>query len=236
MTGEGMSFASPGFPRYPGNGSCNWNISVPSGNFIKLTFWSVLGPCNHSYVEIYDVTNSTWVSPGKLCAIGIAREVYSKGNNLLVTYVTTLPASARGFFASYETVPVVPASYACSSPGGSRIQLSGTNGELASYLYPRPYANDGSCRWTIEAPVGYIVNLTFHSFDLQQSQDCRADYVQIKQGKYYHSAEELGKFCGSSLPGVIKTSQTKMYVDFVVDSSGRYPGFHASYDIVPNRK
>ncbi|KAL9973791.1 hypothetical protein ACROYT_G020293 [Oculina patagonica] len=239
MAGEGMSFASPGFPLPPENGSCNWNISVPPGNFIKLIFW-VFGPCNSSYAEVYDVTNSTWVYLGKFCSITTAQErvVYSKGNNLLVTYVTTSPASSssstRGFLASYETVKAVPATYACSRPGGLRTELHGTSGDLASYQYPMPYSNDASCSWTIEVPVGYLINLTFHSFDLQQSQNCQADYVAIKQGKYYFKADEIGRFCGSSLPGVIQSNTSKMYVDFVVDSSGRYPGFHASYVAVPN--
>lgn len=242
MAGEGISFASPGFPLHPGNGSCNWNISVPPGNFIKLTFWWVYGPCDSSYVEVFDVTNSTRAYLGKFCSITAAQSkvVYSKGNSLLVTYVTALPApssiSYSGFLATYESIKAVPASYACSTPNGPRIELHGSHGELASYQYPLPYANDASCSWTIEVPVGYLVNLTFHSFDLQQSQNCQTDYVLIKQGKYYHQLGEIGRFCGSSLPRVIQSNHTKLYVDFVVDSSGRYPGFHASYLAVPNRK
>ncbi|KAL9973788.1 hypothetical protein ACROYT_G020290 [Oculina patagonica] len=236
MAGEGMSFASPGFPLPPENGSCNWNISVPPGNFIKLSFWRLFGSCSISYVEVYDVTNSTWIYLEKLCFIYAApgKVVYSKGNNLLVRYVSAKPVPSiswyTGFLASYETVKTaVPAAYACSVLVGSRIKLHGTHGELASFRYPMPYSNYVSCGWTIEVPVGYIVNLTFHSFALQQSQNCQADYVAIKQGKYYSQASEIGKFCGSSLPGVIQSNSSKMYVDFVVDSFGRYPGFHASY-------
>lgn len=249
MAGEGMSFSSPGFPLHPGNGWCHWNISVSPGNFVKLTFWDIFGPCNSSYVEVYDATNSTWVYLGRFCYLTVlpaAQVVYSRGNSLLVTYVSVSPPSkspVSGFLATYETLTAVPAAYACSKPSWGdfdRIKLQGTNGELASYQYPMPYSNDVNCSWTIEVPLGYVINFTFHSFDLQQSQDCQEDYVLIKQEKYSWQAGEIvtdaGRFCGSSLPGAIQSNHTKMYVDFVADSSGRYPGFHASYTAVEDRK
>jgi len=239
MTGEGMSFASPSFPLHPGDGSCHWNISVPPGNFIRLTFWYVYGSCNSSYVEVYDVTNSTWIYLTKFCYLFKAEVVYSRGSSLLVTYVIASESSVSGFIATYETLKAVPAPYACSKSSSGdydRITLRNTSGELASYQYPLPYSNDVSCSWTIEVPVGYNINFTFHSFDLQQSQDCQEDYVRIKQEKYSWQTggmlTDSRRFCGSSLPTAIQSNHTKMIVDFVADSSGRYPGFHASYTAV----
>ena len=243
MTGEGRSFASPNYPFHPGNGSCHWNISVPSGNFIRLTFWHVDGPCNSSYVEVYDVTNSTWIYLKKVCYQYKEQVVYSKGNSLLVTYIIASTSSISGFIATYETVTAVPAPYACSKTSlgdYDRIILQGASGELASYQYPLPYSNDVSCSWTIEVPVGYNINLTFHAFDLQQSQDCQKDYVLIKQAKYSWQTGDIltdsPRFCGSSLPAAIQSNHTKMNLDFVADSSGRYSGFHASYTAVEDRK
>jgi len=169
--------------------------------------------------------------------------VYSRGSSLLVTYVIESTSLVSGFFASYETLTAVPAPYACSksSLGDSvRIKLHNTSGELASYQYPLPYSNDVTCSWTIKVPVGYIINFTFHSFDLQESEDCLEDYVLIKQEKYIRQTgdrlTDSRRFCGSSLPGVIQSNHTEMDVDFVADSSGRYPGFHASYTAVEDRK
>ena len=240
LTGQGISFASPNFPLHPGNGSCHWNISVPPGNFIRLTLWNVytFGSCNSSYVEVYDVTNSTWIYLTRFCFLIKAQVVYSKGSSLLVTFVSASESYVNGFFATYETLTVVPASYACSKSSSgeydSRITLDDTSGELASYQYPLPYSNDVSCSWAIKVPVGYNINFTFHSFDLQQSRDCLEDYVLIKQTGdiLTHSR----RFCGSSLPAAIQSNHTEMNVDFVADSSGRYPGFHASYTAVEDRK
>ena len=238
-----MTFGSPGFPLNPGKGRCNWNISVPLGNFIKLTFLWLTGTCNKSYVEVYDITNSTRIPLGKFCHnIQSNTEVYSRGSNLIATYVTVSnasPFSNIGFLATYETVKSVPVAYACgkSHSWGYPVTLQGTDGEFASYQYPLPYSNDVHCSWKIQVPVGFLVNLTFHAFELQQSQDCEADYVEIKQGKsLWQSNELVGRFCGSSVPEVILSNRSIVRVDFVADSSGRYPGFRASYKAVPDRK
>lgn len=36
------------------------------------------------------------------------------------------------------------------------------------------------CLWTVEMPVNRAINLTFSSFDLESSADCRYDYVKVK--------------------------------------------------------
>ena len=162
--------------------------------------------------------------------------VYSKGNNLLVKFSSKRRLTySSGFFATYESVKAIPAEYSCRSSSGRRITLTETSGEIASYSYPLSYPNDVKCSWKIEAPVGHLVQLTFHSFDLQQSQDCEADYVEIKHGSYSWPTV-IGKFCGSSSPGDIQVNDSNVYVDFKTDSSGKYPGFQASYKILPDRR
>ena len=106
--------------------------------------------------------------------------------------------------------------------------MKDVNREFASYNYPLPYSNDAEL-WKIERLFGHVIQLTLHSFDLQQSEDCKADYVKIKQGSDW-SKNPIDTFCGSSLPVVIQTD-LDMYVDFVSDSSGKYRGFHGSYQI-----
>ncbi|KAL9973802.1 hypothetical protein ACROYT_G020305 [Oculina patagonica] len=232
MSGEGRSFSSPGYPSYPGKGSCTWNITVPLGHFIKLTFWNI-EQCSQNYVKVFDVTNSTRVLLGKFCSKYTKEVVYSQGNNVLVKFTVKQHLSRTGgFFATYESIKAIPAEYSCKA---GRITLTETSGEFASYSYPLPYSNDVKCRWHIEAPVGNVVQLTFQSFDLQPSQDCEADFVEIKHGSYSWPAV-IGKFCGSSSPGFIQVNDSNVYVEFKTDSSGKYPGFHASYKILPDSK
>ena len=236
MSGEGRSFTTPGYPKNPGIGTCSWNITVPVGKFIKLTFWDFAESCSQNYADVFDVTNSTSeVLATKLCDDKV---IFSKGNSVLVKYSgVTLAQYRGGFLASYQAINAAPAKYSCSDRGYQRT-IKATKGELGSFDYPLNYPNDAKCSWTLEVPAGYLIQFTFHSFDLQPSQDCKADYVEIKSGKYKYDSEveTIGRFCGSSLPASFRSNYSKVYVDFVADSSERYPGFHASFEAVPNRK
>lgn len=236
MAGEGRSFSPPRYPSYPGKGTCSWNITVLPGYFIKLTFWRI-EYCSQNYVKVFDVTNSTRVLLGKFCSTYSKEEVYSHTNNVLVKFTSKRSFTQSGFLATYESVKAIPAQYSCPVTKSSfnRIQLQGTSGEFASHGYPLPYSNDAKCLWEIECPVGYVVQLTFLSFDLQQSQDCEADYLEIKHGSFSWPTV-VGKFCGSSHPAVIQVNDSKVYVEFKTDSSGKYPGFHAGYKVLPDRK
>ena len=238
MKGEGMAIASPeSYGDRKNDSWCNWNISVPLGNFIKLTFLSFTGVCLiENKVKVYDMTNSTKILLGEFCGFKKSNsEVFSRGNNLVITLPILSQEPYVGFLATYQSVQAVPASYACSYVKymkGDRTELNGTSGEFASYQYPLPYSNDVHCSWKIEVPVGFIVNVTFHVFDLQESPNCKSDFVEIKQG-LFHS---VGRFCGFIASEVIQVKNRVVYVDFVTDSSERYPGFHASYTAVPDRK
>lgn len=235
MTGEGRSFTTPGYSIYSGTGTCSWNITVPPGKFIKLNFWSFKDSCDKNYAEVFDVTKSTSKAlTGKICD---EKVVYSAGNNVLVNYVRQGSASYHaGFVASYEALEAVPAKYSCSGKGYSTVLTSA--GEFASIDYPLAYRNNDKCLLTLQVPVGRLVQVTFHSFHLQQSQGCQADYVEFKSGKsrYDPKADMIGRFCGSSLPASFTSNYSKVFVEFVTDSSGRYPGFHATFKAVPNRK
>ena len=160
--------------------------------------------------------------------------MFSTGNSLLVEYNSLHMYDDNGFLATYETIKERPADYSCL---GKEISLEDDQGEFASFSYPLNYPNNVKCSWRIDRPVGFIVQLTFHSFNLQQSENCETDYVEIRQSKdNFKRWELIGRFCGSSLPPVIVSSQSYVIVKFVADMSKMYPGFHASYKVLANRK
>ena len=178
------------------------------------------------------MTNSTSDAlTGRFCS---EKVVFSNRNSVYVRYsVTADDRSQHGFWASYEAVDALkPATYSCSNE--RRSHLTGNAGEFASFDYPLLYPNDAACSWEIDVPPTHLVQLTFKLFDLQPSPDCTADYVEIiKRGSY---RQVVGKFCGSLPLTVFASNHSKVLVDFVSDSSGRYPGFHASFRALPNRK
>lgn len=241
MTGEGRSFSTPGYPLNPGKGTCGWNITVPPGEFVKVTFWEMVGYRLQNYATVYDVTNSEWRELGMYARNYRVNEFYSIGNSVFVEFTSLYLVYPGGFFASYEALKAVPARYSCSKLSRycwseNVITLQRSQGEFASFGYPLPYPNDVECSWKIKAPAGYVIQLTFHSFHLEESkyEDCMwDDAVGISQEI---EPGWLGTFCGSSLPPIIQSNYSSMCVIFETDSSGRYPGFHASYKILPDRK
>ena len=206
LTGEGRTFSTPGYPLNPGKGTCAWNITVPPGEFVKVTFWEMVGHRVQNYVTVYDVTNSTWHELGTYARDYRENEFYSIGNSVFVEFTSLYLVYPGGFLASYEALKAVPARYSCSKPSpywwsDNLVTLRHPQGEFASFGYPLPYPNDVECSWKIEALAGYVIQLTFHSFHLgQQSKYCLNDQVTVSE----YDGWRIGTFCGSSLPPVIQ--------------------------------
>lgn len=201
---------------------------------MKLTFWSFWGKCDVNYAEVFDVTNSRRTLLRKFCVSDNLNQqvLYSEGNNVIVKH-SSLSASNEygGFTATFEAVKVHAAPYSCSNDALA-VTFEESSGEFASFDYPRPYPNNVQCSWNIVAPVGYVIRLTFHSFALEQSEDCQKDYVEVQQWW----GAKTKRFCGSSVPPVFQSKYYKIFVIFQTDSFKTYPGFHASYTFVPDRK
>lgn len=237
MRGEGRSFSSPGYPSSPGEGQCTWDILVPQGEYLKLTFWKFEGTCDQNYVEVYDTTNAFSKLLTKSCEATLFNQqvLYSIGNHLLLRLFSMKSSKLNGgFMATYEAVKDVPAPYSCFD--SVELGLGRNGSELASFHFPLPYPNNAKCSWVITAPIAHVVRLEFHSFALQESRGCQADYVEVKEGFAEARPTFIARFCGKSLPLAVQSKYPKMYVDFVSDILERYPGFHARYYFVPDRK
>ena len=237
LTGEGMSFFTLKFPMYLGKGAaCVWNITVSGGKFIKLTFWSFRASgCEKNYANVSEVTNGKQTFLEKFCNNQYRSDqvVYSSGHNLLISALF----KKGGFVATFEAVSSIPGGDSCLND--DEIELSRSSGEFASYGFPNLYPNDAKCTWTITAPPGYLIQLTFNSFNLEPSQNCKKDFVKVVEGTLYidnPGNTVLGTFCGSTLPGVIRSKYSTMYINFETDRAGIYRGFHASFITFPDRK
>ena len=68
-----------------------------------------------------------------------------------------------------------------------------------------------------------MVQLTFETFDLEYSADCRYDFVEVSYGSY------STKFCGGSIPGPFESTGTTMNVRIKTDSSVTRQGFKAEW-------
>ena len=74
--------------------------------------------------------------------------------------------------------------------------------------------------------------VSFRMFNLQETEFCNGDYVEIRVNNA--GGELLGHFCGSSaLPGNI-TAANKLWIKFRSDGDTTAPGFLADYSLRNN--
>ena len=113
LTGFSGFFSTPNFPsNYPQYSKCTWNITVPSGYIIKLSFlYFRLEP--HQYIPCYNapearvtvtnVASDNYYYPFMLCGQSLPPPVYSVGNSVQVIF-TSLSSQYPGFNATYTAI------------------------------------------------------------------------------------------------------------------------------------
>ena len=69
----------------------------------------------------------------------------------------------------------------------------------------------------MEAPAGYVIQLSFTKFDVEDVPSCYSDWVEVSYGSYINKYSE--KFCGSSNPGLITSTGPTMTVRMHTDYS-----------------
>lgn len=116
-------------------------------------------------------------------------------------------------------------------------ELKGLSGVIESPNFPNNYPHNRNCTWTIAAPLGNRINLTFSHFDVEQhgSQDssalapvnCMYDFVEVRQPN-----GTLGRFCGSSLPPELGSTQDKVMIQFMSDLSVAHNGFRLEWRVI----
>nr|XP_020734369.1 complement C1s subcomponent isoform X2 [Odocoileus virginianus texanus]XP_020734370.1 complement C1s subcomponent isoform X2 [Odocoileus virginianus texanus] len=107
-------------------------------------------------------------------------------------------------------------------------------GEVLSPNYPQAYPNEVEKSWDIEVPEGYGIHLYFTHLDIEMSENCSYDSLQIMSGGH-----EEGKLCGrrtskNSNSPVVKEFHipyNKLQLIFRSDFSNeeRFTGFAAYY-------
>lgn len=101
LTGTSGAFTSPNYPSYYSpNTTCQWDIEVPSGKFIKLKFQKFLvstggvNSCSGDYVEV--------VGKSRLCGQQPPNMITSNSNMMTVKFFSDSSRVDRGFTATYE--------------------------------------------------------------------------------------------------------------------------------------
>lgn len=102
--------------------------------------------------------------------------------------------------------------------------LTDSQGTFTSPCYPQVYPKSQACKWTLQAPAGFIVQITFFDFDLEEALGCIYDRVIVNTGN------QDVKFCGLTANGLtLNSTSNVMEMSFNSDFSVQKKGFNVSY-------
>ncbi|NWY26946.1 AGRG6 protein, partial [Pheucticus melanocephalus] len=105
-----------------------------------------------------------------------------------------------------------------------RTVLTDPSGVFTSPCFPSDYPNSQACKWIIRAPHGFIIQLTFIDFDIEEAPGCIYDSLTLDNG------ENPMNLCGITAKGLSYNSTgNEMIVSFKSDFSIQKKGFNASY-------
>ena len=131
--------------------------------------------------------------------------------------------------------------------GGGKVNyLNATEDETIEFGTPKvgieSYPNNYEEQWYLFAPKGGHVQIDFDTFELEKSENCKNDYVEVREAYYYLDDGEKkvggqygpilsGHKCGSTKPSSIQSKNNMVWVHFRSDSNTTtvYKGFKASF-------
>lgn len=67
-------------------------------------------------------------------------------------------------------------------PTKTTKRLTGSSGIITTPNFPNSYPKQENFVWVITVSVGYYVELTFETFDVEPYEDCKTDVLEIKDG------------------------------------------------------
>ncbi|SPP81274.1 dorsal-ventral patterning protein tolloid [Drosophila guanche] len=89
-----------------------------------------------------------------------------------------------------------------------------------------------SCEWRITATNGEKVILHLQQLQLQLSDNCSEDYLEIRDG-YWHRSPLVRRLCGNASGEIITTQTSRMLINYVNRNAAKgYRGFKARFEVV----
>ncbi|XP_025100705.1 deleted in malignant brain tumors 1 protein-like isoform X2 [Pomacea canaliculata] len=224
--GQVNYLTSPNFPRsYENNVNCGRLINAPSGYVVKVTVLNTFMELGCDYVQLFDGPSQASPSLARFSIMPSSTVYFSSGQSMYIKFFTDSSVVSSGFRLSYEVIPT-PTSV-CSYNAPTLVATPGYDNLLTSPNYPSQYGKL-NCRWIIEAPRGYVVQVTILNLNLELC----CDYVDLLNGAF-HPNTLLRRF--SSMPSVTTyfSSGQRMNIWFLTDGSVTNTGFRLQYRAVP---
>ena len=111
---------------------------------------------------------------------------------------------------------------------GGFFELGLYSGTIFSPSYPENYEPNLSCTWSVLVDDESQIAISFNEFELENSAECSADYVIVKDG-ISENSEVLGKYCGTDVPMYLLSSGNLLSVTFRTDAVRSAKGFEISW-------
>uniref|UniRef100_H2ZHT4 Metalloendopeptidase n=1 Tax=Ciona savignyi TaxID=51511 RepID=H2ZHT4_CIOSA len=137
--------------------------------------------------------------------------------------------------------------YNCPTCGRT---LQTTTGNITSPNWPAAYPAYSDCEWRISVTPGEKIVMDFTSLNVFRSRGCWYDYIEIRDGhwerspligkiiivsrKYTYSkfCGFSGRYCGTSLPPQITSTDSRIWMKFRSTSNYNGNGFRLRYEAV----
>ncbi|CAN9510288.1 unnamed protein product [Ophioblennius macclurei] len=228
---------SLGFPNpYPAHLNTSWKISVSKGFLVKLEITDLAitgetGQCKEDKLIISD----DYSDLGTHCGFLLPSLVVSATETISLTFQSDARLTDRGFSARWEAV--YPEDIA--EIQGCGFSSKEENGVIKSQNWPMNYKGNSECMWNIVVPFGKKITLTFTHFDLEGKDFLTSkcyDNVMVYDinGVTNAVVNTHGVFCGTSLPGAIRTSGNRLMIRFHADLFTESKGFRAYWTTNPS--
>ncbi|XP_040577951.1 cubilin [Lepeophtheirus salmonis] len=230
LTAVEGSITSPGYPMsYHENAECFWNIRVSEGSKIQIVFTDLdLEPttnCRFDYVKIIDSSSIQKNSLGQFCSAK-PNIILSSGNMVRIKFRSDISYSNRGFRLHYTSI--------CDN------ELTDFSGIIESPNFPSSYPHSKDCHWTIKAPRGNQIQITFsyfrmgssHSNDDSLASICSLRQLNVTSLNEQNQGSNSKSYCGNTVPTQYNSTTNTISLKFKSDGSQSHYGFRLQYNVI----
>ncbi|XP_028815099.1 cubilin [Denticeps clupeoides] len=214
---------SPGWPDvYPHNLDCSMVLRAPQGSSISLFFHSfdleAHAACAFDYLEVRNGSADGAPLLGKFCGSALPSPVFPGSNQLFLRFKSDFTDTRNGFEITWT-----------SSPQGCGGVLYGDHGSFTSPNFPGSYGNNTQCDWTIRAPGGRVVTVTFVQISIDDPGDCQNNFLKLYDGPDAGSPA-VGPYCGAETNiAPFTASSNLVFVQFRAQAATLPSGFRLTW-------
>ncbi|XP_013175197.1 PREDICTED: cubilin-like [Papilio xuthus] len=212
---------------------CEWKVKVRPGRNVKIVFenFNITSTDCSSYVIIHngETRDSPLLGDGRYCGYTHEKlnDITSSSNAVFISSVMHVSRDSLGTFRNFK-LRFEELNHVCGVTSSLDVDHPWEVISSPNYPYvPPPYTE---CVWVFIGPPGEILRIDFiERFDLEKSDSCISEYVEIREGSTINSPVK-GRYCGDK-PGTIKTSNNIMYIKYSTQLLEPRNGFKANISI-----